>query len=722
MKVYDFMKKGVALSLITILVMPFSACNKKIDNNSSNSVFDSTTNSVINGNSQISGLSGDSVQADSSKSESSVVSTSTNVLSTGSKSSSQGASSQVKNESEINMSKYIRNVAALSVSDYKNQMSNFKLTDPVNLKTYSDSEKEAQRKAASSLRSKLNVAIATSKEKFKADGGVYRFSGKALFDLTGVMNLYIDISGCTFILEGNAQFAVLQSCSNVIFQGKAMIDREGGYSTQFTVQSYNEASKKLTVKLLDGYSLCDQGYNGGQFQWFNQDGSMIQTCFIPYTRASYINEAEGVVCFEGVALNASMNDDKVLKTGQIGAVVSYGWARVIYANYCKDLQFLDLYNYGSGCLYLVTAHTGDLVVKRVYNVRMPGTNRLIAGSCGQLEFIDGTPAVENCIFGFCDDDSLDIMGHCGFLYKQENPTTIIVKGTSTSTPVNVGDTLKFFECDSYKLEYTAKAVKVEEISDSSFNDTVWRDLTSNYSFFVTLCKTPCVRVTLDKKVSVSKGDMVENMDSCRAFNAVIRNCYFHDMGCRVLVQGCKGLTMENNLIERSGLSAICLDCEQRDWGEGPNSYDVVIRNNTIRESNSSPYATHFVFVHSGAIAIGPFQWWHQGFTASTATNSFQNILIENNKIYDSNYSGILVKNSYNVTIKNNLIQNPVTKLAGPHSSTGVPLTNTPGEYCYHEAPDYGIYLYACEKITLSDNTFLNMGKYCLDKVRKPLCK
>ena len=424
-----------------------------------------------------------------------------------------------------------------------------------------------------------------------------------------------------------------------------------------------------------------------------------------------------------MACDKSFSHDTVLKSGQLGSVaITGGMAQSAGLYSCEDIYLLDITNYGSGMMMHVTDHRGDLTLKRVYNVRMPGTNRLVAGSAGQMDFANGTPTVENCIFGFCEDDSIDIMGHVGFMYEQESPNTVIVKGTGQATPVKQGDTLHFFAEETYDRTYTAKAVKVEEVTDSEYNEIARKVMIKNFSFFETLSSQPCVRVTLDKNVSVEKGDMVENMNYSRPMNAVLKNNYFHDMGCRVLIQGCKGLLFENNLIERSGLGALVLDCEQRDWGEGPNSYDVVIRNNTIRESNSSSYSTHFVFVHSGAISVGPFQWYHSGMTPSTATDSYQNITIEGNKIYDSNYSGILVKNSSNVTIKNNLIQNPVTKLCGPHSAAGAPLKSSPGEYYYREEPDYAIYLYACEKITLSGNTLKDLGEYCQGEVRKLKCK
>ncbi len=616
---------------------------------------------------------------------------------------------------------HIRNEKPMAIDEYKKQNATFKLSDPANKKTYTEAEKEAQRKAGSKLRTRINVAVNKEQVTFKAEPGVYRFAGQVPFDLTGAQNMYIDLSGCTFILEGSQQFILAQGCRNIVFQGPVVIDREAQLATQFRVQAYDAGSQTLTVKLLDGYSLCSTA--GASLQWFNDDGSMIQLSFVTYSKAAYVDEAAGIVKFTGVTCDKSFKHDTVLKEGQLGAVaITGGMARCVGLYSCQDVYLLDITNYGAGMMMHVTGHQGALTLKRVYNVRMPGTNRLVAGSAGQMDFASGTPTVESCIFGFCEDDSIDIMGHVGFLYEQEDDKTVIIKGTGQATPVRKGDTLHFFAEESYDRTYTAKAVKVEKVTDSEYNQIARAVMIKNFSFFDTLSSQPCVRVTLDKKVKVEKGDMVENMDYSRPFNAVLKNNYFHDMGCRVLIQGCKGLRFENNLIERAGLGALVLDCEQRDWGEGPNSYDVVIRNNTIRESNCSSYSTHFVFVHTGAISVGPFQWYHSGMTPSTATASYQNITIENNKIYDSNYSGILVKNSSNVVIKNNLIQNPVTKLCGPLSAGGAPLKATPGEYYYNEEPDYGIYLYACEKITLSGNTFKDVGEYCLDEVRKLKCQ
>lgn len=618
---------------------------------------------------------------------------------------------------------YIRDEKPMDINEYKKSIASYKVNDPIYAKTYTEEEKQQQREAAQKLQTQLTLMLAKGDRYFKVEPGIYRYAGQVPFEFTGVQDLYLDISGCEFILEGTQRLISFMACSNVIVQGPATVERDPFMSTQFTVQEYDEGAQTLTVKLMDGYALHPKVYNGGTFQWFKEDGSMIQTCFISYSSVEMMSEENGIVRFNGVACNRNMTDEKVLKAGQIGAIATTGgMAQLIHMNACKDMQLLDITNYGSGMIGLIWGGLGTDVVQRVYNIRRPGTNRLVAGSAGQWEYNGGSPKFQNCIFGFCEDDSLDIMGHVGFLYEQETPTTVIYKSTSTGTPaVKAGDTLSFFNGDDYTRRGSAKVVAVEEISDTAYNDAARQDMIDHYNFFDSLSRNACVRVTLDQEISVQKGDMVENEDSWRPVNAEIKDCYFHDMGCRVLVQGCKGLLMENNLIERSGLSAICIDCEQRDWGEGPNSTDVVIRNNTIVESNSSPYATHFVFQHSGAISVGPSQVY-QGVTPSKATDAYKNITIEGNTILDSQYSGVLVKNAGNVTVRNNTIENAVTKAAGPVSADGEPSAQTPASYYYGEEADYAIYLYACEGITLEGNNIKNSAKYCKGDVRQLHCQ
>lgn len=377
--------------------------------------------------------------------------------------------------------KYIRNEKGLSISDYQKQMASFKLSDPLNAKTYTESEKEAQRKAASKMRTRLNVAIAKEATTFKVEPGVYRFVGQIPFEIAGVQNMYIDISDCTFILEGAQQFILGRSCRNVVFQGPATIDREGSLATQFTIQEYNEGSQTITAKLLDGYKICDKAFGGGTFQWFNEDGSMIQMSFISFSKASYVDEAKGIVKFEGVVCDKNFSNDNVLKAGQLGSVaITGGMALNVGLYSCENMYLLDITNYGAGMMMHAMDSNGDLLLKRVYNVRMPGTNRLVAGSAGQLEFTVGTPTIEDCIFGFCEDDSIDIMGHVGFLYKQESDNTVIIKGTATATPVKAGDTLEIFDGVDYTRTYSVKAVKVEEITDSEFNELVRAVMIKNH--------------------------------------------------------------------------------------------------------------------------------------------------------------------------------------------------------------------------------------------------
>ena len=99
---------------------------------------------------------------------------------------------------------------------------------------------------------------------------------------------------------------------------------------------------------------------------------MIQTCFISYSSVEMMNEENGIARFNGVACNRNMTDEKVLKAGQIGAIATTGgMAQLIHMNACKDMQLLDITNYGSGMIGLIYGGLGTDVVQRVYNIRRP---------------------------------------------------------------------------------------------------------------------------------------------------------------------------------------------------------------------------------------------------------------------------------------------------------------------------------------------------------------
>jgi len=606
--------------------------------------------------------------------------------------------------------------APMSISTYKKGVAAFKLTDPLFTKTYTEAQKQKQRENGDELLAKSRRAAMMREKLIVVEPGVYRFAeGVVPFKFEGSDGLTIYMENVEIILEGHQALFEFSNATNTTIHGPVTVDRDPLPFMQFRVISYNELSQQLKVQVLPGYDY-ETTKAGSNLQFFREDGSWIPHCFItPKGDFIMTDKANRIGVFTQVPCYRQYGDDVVLKAGTIGASVVQGWNAVVGSFIdCEKTTVTDLTNYAGGMFLYETRSKGPNTYERIYNIRRPGTNRLIGGPAGQIMYISDGPTFKNCIFGFTDDDGLDVLAFSHMVYKQEEPNVVIFKPTQAELPLKKGDTLNFFDGKSYTKLGSAKVVSFKQINDESMMNDARSKAIQQFEYFETMSTANCVRVVLDRNVSVKLGDTMENATSYRPSNVLIKDCYFHDLFCRVLVQGCNGLVMEGNLIERTGLSAIDIDHEQAFWAEGPNSNNVVIRNNTIIDSPCSPYMNNGpTFTHSGAISVGVSQ--RANCTPCKDWQSFTNITIEGNKIYNSMYAGILVKNAMNVTIKNNLIQNPCTKIGTPYKDTN------PGEGYYGEAPLAGIYLFSCKDVTLSGNTITKKGQYVKWDIRKLYC-
>lgn len=609
----------------------------------------------------------------------------------------------------------IRNEKAMNVAAYKKSLTTYNMNAPVYDKVYTEAQKEEQRKRGDKLFEDAISIGGTDTHKLKVEPGIYRLrSGMIPFEYLNHDTLTIDVSGCEFILEGDQPLIKLDGCKDITIQGPATVDREPLPYVQFVIKNFDIAKHEMRVELMPGYD-ASSIRRSATFLFFNEKGERLAHCFIPSSSFKMIDVSKRLGVFYDVEYLEYMGSDKVLKPGVLGATnVEGAYTRFGGFSNCTRINVLDITYYGGGNLLHESNATGPNVYKRVYNIRKPGTNRLIAGGLGQLQYNAGGPKISNSIFSYTNDDAVDIMSSSFMAYKQESSKVIVVKPIQQPVPAKVGDTLNFFDGKDLTKRGSGKVLKVEVIEDPAMAKAARNVAMSRYEYKDSISESNCVRVTLDTAVSIKEGDCVENYTSYRPTDVEVVDNYFHDIFCRILIHGAKGLRVENNLIERTGLSAIDIDHEQAAWAEGANSDNVVIRGNTIIDSPSGPYMNNGdTFVKSGAISVGISQ--RANCIPSTETKIFTNILIENNTIKNSMYSGILVKNADNVTVRNNKIYNAATKIGTPNTSI------SPGTKYYGEQPLAGIYLYACSGLNVSGNT-ITKGPFCTQDIIKNKCK
>ena len=581
----------------------------------------------------------------------------------------------------------------------------FDVSLPARLTQPTEEEKARQREAGTRLLAEISAAATGGKGSLTVPPGLYRFAKDQIpLSLTGVTGFSLDAHGAEWILEGSQPAVRLERCRDITLRGLT-VERDPFPYTQFEVVSFDAAAKKLEARFLKGYDPQSVPDPKGDLQFFTPDGVWVRQVLIHYTSFRVTDPTQRLMVFEGVE---TYEPAPWMQPGILGVTTLRGGFHCIRTIECGGITVEDFVNHGGMQIIFGELGDGDFTFRRIRNLGRPGTNRLLAGAFGLMTWVRGHMVLEDSIFCRSNDDALDMVSWNSIVYRQESPTQIIAR-PMCDTPYRVGDTLQFHDRTTFNLVGSPKITAVEKIADPAMSADAASVARKVAGYIGGLHEFSCVRITLDAPVTVKPGDTIANDTSFRLDSFTLKNCLFYDIFCRVLVHGLKEGLIEGNVILRSGLAAICVDNEQQNWAEGPDSRNVVIRGNVIQDSPYSPYM-NYGHQHSGAISVGVHQY-HKGDAIPNTGQSTRNITIEDNRILNPMYAGILVKNTDGLRIVNNVIENPVTKAGTVRKETD------PSQKDYYGVPqDAAIFLYACRNVTLEGNTVKNRGPYCRREV------
>jgi len=585
------------------------------------------------------------------------------------------------------------------------QLPAYDVSFPARLTHFSDKEKARQRTDGSRIQRKLLANVTASARSYTIPPGIYRFpSGSIPVDLTDVKEFAVQARGVEFILEGTQPAVHLKRCRDVSVSG-ITVDRDPFPYTQFEVVEFDPATKRLEARFMEGYDPGAVNLPKGDLQFFTRDGRWVgNQVFIHYTSFRVTDSAERLMVFEGVE---TYEPTPWMVAGVLGATVLPGGIHHIETIDCSEITVEDFTAYGGSQIIFGERGAGEFTFRRIKNITRPGTNRLIAGGFGLMTWISGNMRLEESVFSRSNDDALDMVSWNSIVFRQETPDRIIARAMCDQ-PFRVGDTLQFHDRTTFNLLGSPKIVAVERIANPAMSADAADLARTKAGYIGNWDKFDCVRLILDGPVEAKPGDTIANETSFRLDSFTLKNCLFFDIFCRVLVHGLKEGLIEGNVILRSGLSSICVDNEQQDWAEGPCSRNVVIRNNVIKDSPCSPYMNYGSQM-SGAISVG-FQQYSKPDAVPNTEQSTYNITIEGNRIINPMYAGILVKNTDGVRIADNVIVNPVTKVATVHKDTD------PGQNYYRSPQNAAIFLFACRNVSLERNTVEDRGPYCTREV------
>jgi hypothetical protein len=525
----------------------------------------------------------------------------------------------------------------------------YNVNAPVYPVTYTQARKDAQRDAWRRAVRDINVAITAGAKGFAVPPGVYRILAKGPdneIKLWRVKDFVLNLANTEFILENGGGFIFPRECENLAILGPVKFDADPLVYTQGALLAYDEATGLSTIEVLPGYEVSDSPK--GTVDAFSPAGVYLENpSWAGYSECRVLDPARRLIRVKLGAREPMYA--RIYKPGNLIVLRLHGSPLLLCSDKVRGFTMKDVDVY-TGAGFSWGNGTGDWNFIRVRGIPRPGTNRLYgSGGCQRASY-GGNVLFDGCEFSVTADDLVDYGGGGLFMcVRQESPRRVITWGGSFSA----GDTLNLYTHTDFRPLGSATVAAVAEIIEKNLQAEA-HDVCKNINKGRDTGDRALRRVTLDRDVQASPGNFAENASSKRADTFTVRNCYFHDSGVRVMIQGFRHGLFENNRFERiSGGLALTVDAW---WWGGPVSQDITVRNNVFKDTTfRNAWGTG-----KAAVIVGS----HVAPTDPGLGVAFHRVSITGNTIVDSSSGAILISNASDVIVKDNVITQPFT-LAAP---------------------------------------------------------
>ena len=548
----------------------------------------------------------------------------------------------------------------------------YKVDDPMYPVAYTEAQKESQRQAARDVIRQINTTITSGGERFTVLPGVYRVPADGpdtRIKFARDKPLRLNLANTEFILENGGNFLFPPPrCESITIAGPVKFDADPLAFSQAIVVAHDDATGVTRLKIMPGYAI--EIAPKGTIDAFTSAGELLPNpSWAEYSDAQTLDAAAGLV-----ELKTSTKTEYrgLYEPGNL--VAMRAGSPVLFSS--RDTKHLtvkdaDIYT-GVGVAW--GGGAGDWSFTNIRGVRRPGTNRLYAAGGCQVSNYGGDVTFDHCEFGNTTDDLMDYSGGgLAMIVRVESPRELLAWGGTPST----GDGLNLYAHADFHLSGTAKLTKVVEVIDPAAQAEAHR-LIAEVLQARKVGDKPLYRLTFDRDVAAAPADFIENATARRPNHFTCRNCYFHDSGGRVLVQGFQHGLFENNRFERIS-GGLALTCDPWSW-DGPTCQDITVRNNVFIDTT---YRTGRG-TGKAALAVGP--------TTAPADPStgvaFRGVNVTGNRFLGSSSGAIAVSNAGDVAIKDNIVERPFS-LSAPQSAihlrgivdgqvSGNTITNCPG--------------------------------------------
>lgn len=519
---------------------------------------------------------------------------------------------------------------------------------------------------APTLQASIIKAYQTGEKKITIPPGIYRLKtpegAKACLLFSGMKNFEIDATGVEFVgTDRKSTIFFFDRCENVTLRG-AQIRHDPVPFSQGRIIEVSQDRKSLDIRIADGYprDLDDKRYFAG-------DRQIIANVFDGATRL-WRRDVGDIYGTEFVRMGPDlfrlMTKTPLPDVKLVGEPIAWrgnGTADIrIYQ--CARMHMLDLgIRSGIGfCIHESGGEGGNFYRYKVTRGPMPeGANEppLFASNADAFHSsnVRKGPTLEDCLFEFTDDDGIPIHGSYALVADARTHTIAALSRDFC----RIGDTLRIYD----KAGAFQGSAKVEAFSRAKRGFQPQAGYAEGAQAFQDADRITFSDVRTSEPLILKEGWRIANSDALGS-GFVIRRCIIRHVRARgILIKANDGL-IENNLIEGTTMAGIALWPEVGYWDESDFSYNVIIRNNTLREVALWDTPGNGM---AGALTIGAREEGH--FVASR--EGHHNIVIEGNRFERNNGVNILLTTAKNVQIRNNTFLHPMQHASLRGKSTGL---------------------------------------------------
>ncbi|MEG2044500.1 MAG: hypothetical protein RR088_00780 [Clostridia bacterium] len=498
-------------------------------------------------------------------------------------------------------------------------------------------------------------------ESHKKDTTIIFESGRYFFDVDSSFSIPLAISNSDYIGNRNVSI-VINSAINLIvdfknstleFSGLTMpisVTNSSSVSLcNFKVDYINPFSAECTV-ISTGEDFFDFRINQDLFPSFAENGILYFKNHGDNIPLSDCGHCEFEYNTNKIALNGGdkISQQKVLQLSSdtfrmfiskesipsINNIIVLRYSprthSGLFAECCKDLVFSNITFYSAPGLGISMQFTENMTFTNVNFI--PNKNRNISIISGhddgiQLSNTSGEIIVENCSFHGLMDDPINVHGTCTSLTEIIDCTTL--KG-------------RYMHHQAKGFLYWAKENDIISFID---NRTMTTIATSTVLSYELINEDEFIIKTKEKICDNIKPTFaIENLTNTPSFTC--RNNVFGSCRARgLLISTPKEVKILDNIFDSSG-TAILVAGDSNNWYESGACHNVLIKNNIFTDACLSSL---YQFCN-GIISIYP-----EVPNPDLALPYHDNITIEDNKFYASDYPVLFAKNTNNLTFSNNSI-------------------------------------------------------------------